>query len=55
MTGYCQRCGKRGRSQMAIRNAERYAPFCSYDCQQRWRLAEAQEHLAELRAKGGQP
>lgn len=50
MIGFCMYCGKRPRGKMAVANFERYWPFCTYDHQQRYNLADACEYLAELEA-----
>jgi endogenous inhibitor of DNA gyrase (YacG/DUF329 family) len=45
----CKRCGRKPRGRMQIASAERYAPFCSYQCQQWYNLEDARAYLAELR------
>lgn len=40
----CKRCGKLPRGKIA----DRYAPYCSYDCQQWHGLEQAMAHLKTL-------
>lgn len=44
---YCHFCGKSPRGKLQMANAERYTPYCSYQCQESHRMAQAREHLAE--------
>lgn len=51
----CARCGKVIRSKAARVSFVRYAPFCSFHCQEWASLEAAQRYLAErrrTRAKG---
>lgn len=45
----CARCGKAIRSKADKSSFVRYAPFCSYHCQEWASLEAAQRYLAERR------
>ena len=45
----CKRCGKIPRGKFSKSEAERYAPFCSYQCQQFYGLEEAQRYINSRR------
>jgi len=49
----CKRCGKRPRGKMARGNFERYRPFCTFNCQEWYRLEAAQRYLNERRQVNG--
>lgn len=40
----CKRCNKRPRGKMAKQDFERYAPYCSYHCEQWAALENAVRH-----------
>lgn len=46
----CKRCGKLPRGKMQHDNAKRYAPYCSYHCQEWAQLEEAQRYINKLRS-----
>lgn len=48
MTERCAYCHKRPRRKLARQNAERYSPYCTYQCQQYMSMRLAKEHLAAL-------
>src|ERR1700683_2741023 len=48
----CRRCHKIPRGKMAWGNWERYAPYCSYHCQEWGRLEDAQRYLNAKRDLG---
>ena len=43
----CKRCGKMPRGKMQKENYERYAPYCSFHCQEWASLEVAQRHINE--------
>lgn len=45
----CKRCKKLPRGKMKQAEFERYAPYCSYHCQEWGRLEDARRHLDTLR------
>ena len=48
----CARCRKLPRGKLREAEFKRYAPFCSFHCQEWNRLEEAQRHLSNIiRAK----
>ena len=49
MNERCAYCHKLPRGKIAKQNAERYSPYCSYQCQQYMSLRLVREHLATLR------
>ena len=49
----CRRCRKIPRGKTAEAYAERYAPFCSYHCQEWFRLEEAERYLWRTRQGRG--
>ena len=44
----CHRCKKIPRGKIRIENAKRYAPFCSYHCQEWARLEAASEYVRNM-------
>jgi hypothetical protein len=48
----CKRCGKHPRGKMQEANFKRYAPFCSYHCQEWFRLEEAQRYIKQRYPQG---
>lgn len=49
----CLRCQKLPRGKMQEANFERYKPFCSYNCQEWYRLEGAQRYLDAMRPLRG--
>ena len=43
----CKRCGKLPRGKMQAENFKRYAPYCSYHCQEWANLEGAQRYINE--------
>ncbi len=43
----CKRCKKLPRGKMQRANYERYAPYCSYHCQEWAQLEDAQRYIDE--------
>ena len=43
----CKRCGKLPRGKMQAENFKRYAPFCSYHCQEWAYLEDAHRYINE--------
>lgn len=41
----CKYCGKKPRGALRISEFDRYAPFCSYQCQEKWDLVEQRRYL----------
>ena len=42
---FCKRCLRKPRGKMQKNNYERYKPFCSYHCQEWFKLEEAQRYI----------
>ena len=43
----CKRCRKLPRGKMQTENLKRYAPYCSFHCQEWARLEDAQQYINE--------
>ena len=41
----CKRCGKHPRGKMRLREWDRYQPFCSYQCQEFFKIEDALRYL----------
>jgi hypothetical protein len=48
----CRRCHKIPRGKIAWGNWERYAPYCTFHCQEWGRLEDAQAYLRQREALG---
>jgi hypothetical protein len=44
----CKRCRKIPRGRMQTQNAKRYAPYCSYHCQEWARLEDASAYVRNM-------
>jgi hypothetical protein len=53
----CKRCQKLPRGKIKVANAERYAPYCSFHCQEWHRLELASEWVRNMPGvlKGDKP
>lgn len=49
----CKRCNRSPRGKMQTANWNRYKPFCSYNCQEWFRLEEAQRYIDTIRSANG--
>lgn len=50
----CKCCGKFPRGKARIAEFARYAPFCSYHCQETYNMKINLQYCAELRARQGE-
>lgn len=48
-TPHCKRCFKKPRGKLQISQWEEYQPFCSFHCQEAYKLEEAEKYLASRR------
>lgn len=47
----CKRCKKRPKTRLERSHARAYAPFCSYDCQEKYKQEEAQKYISKRRSE----